>query len=154
MINKKVILIVLIISVISCIDEKSKAKRIILKPDYESKKTMPAHQVDESFEKFILKFVSDSTFRYERIKFPINGFNSEAENYNMNYSWTKEDWGFYSREDFNYQNDPNIVNDILKKDSLTIVWRLFKENSGYDIRYIFKKEEKKWFLENYSYKNF
>lgn len=110
-------------------------------------------QDKENFEFFLSKFINDSVFRYNRIKFPIKGFNSDTEFDKRDYLWTREDWDFYSVEDLRYKKDENIISEIVRIDS-SMNWRLYKENSGYDINYRFKFNNNKWYLDYYSYKNF
>lgn len=107
----------------------------------------------EDFNLFISKFVSDSIFRYSRIKFPLKGYNSDAELDKRDYIWIKEDWDFYSVVDMKYESDEKIVSEIIPKET-SMVWRLYKKNSGYDIKYQFKLNKNKWYLNNYSYKNY
>jgi len=111
------------------------------------------NQKIENFKMFLQKFINDSTFRYTRIQFPINGYNSDAETNKKNYKWDKKEWDFYSKIDFQYKNDENIITEIVDNDT-TKVWRLYKKQSGYDIRYYFKPISKKWNLVYYSYKNY
>ena len=105
-----------------------------------------------NFTIFLDKFTTDSIFRYSRIDFPINGYNSDAEMEKSNYKWEKQEWDFYSKIDFKSKSDSNITNKIIPSDSI-MVWRLFKPNSGYDINYHFKLNNHKWYLNYYSYKN-
>lgn len=112
----------------------------------------------ESFEEFFKKFSSDSFFRNSRINFPLKGFNSDDSNTNGKdevYLWSKEDWSFYSEEDFSNKKDKDEKKtETIKKNKSLITYRIYKENSGYDIQYEFKKENDKWFLIYYSYKKF
>lgn len=111
----------------------------------------------EDFDSFFKSFSSDKKFRMTRIKFPLEGFNSdenEHDSTNKSYEWEKDNWLFYSEEDFTDANEPDeIKTDKIKKEA-TIVYRIYKENSGYDIQYTFKKVDKKWNLIFYSYKNY
>jgi hypothetical protein len=111
----------------------------------------------ESFENFFSKFSTNSRFRINRIKFPLDGFNSDETDTNAKdkpYKWEKEDWLFYSAEDFTKnQNGDNKKTEIVKTNSF-VTYRIYKENSGYDIQYRFKVYKDKWYLINYSYKNF
>ena len=105
-----------------------------------------------TFDKFLDKFCRDSVFRYHRIIFPIIGYNSDAEMNKNNYKWEKSEWDFYSKIDCGYKKNKNIISKIIPSDS-TMIWRLFIENSGYDVNYRFKLIEGKWYLNYYSYKN-
>lgn len=114
-------------------------------------------ECSEDFDSFFKSFSSNKQFREAHIKFPLEGFNSDENEYNSKnkpYQWEKENWLFYSEEDFgNSKNKDEIKTETIKKDSTTI-YRIYKENSGYDIQYTFKKINSKWNLIYYSYKNF
>jgi len=111
----------------------------------------------EDFDSFFKSFSSDKKFRIAHIKFPLKGFNSDENEFNSKnkpYLWDKENWLFYSEEDFiNEKKHDEIKTDKIKKDS-SVIYRFYKENSGYDIQYTFKKIDNKWNLIYYSYKNF
>ncbi|UOY08525.1 hypothetical protein L0P88_08210 [Muricauda sp. SCSIO 64092] len=107
----------------------------------------------EDFDVFLSQFVEDSTFRYSRIKFPIEGFNSDSEANRDNYVWTKEDWEFYFEEDKNYKKNENIISEVSVQKSVA-TWRLYIADSGYDVNYQFGLNANKWYLISYSYKNF
>ena len=127
-------------------DNKSKDIDIQKNKKYQSQKI-------ENFKMFLQKFINDSTFRYTRIQFPINGYNSDAEINKKNYKWNKKEWDFYSEEDFQYKKNENITMEIMDNDT-TKIWCLYKKQSGYDIRYYFKPIDSKWNLVYYSYSNY
>ena len=111
----------------------------------------------ETFEDFFNRFSKDSKFRISRIKFPIDGFNSDETNTNAKdkpYKWEKEDWLFYAAEDFTINTSGDVKKTEIVKTNSFVTYRIYKENSGYDIQYRFNVDNKKWFLINYSYKNF
>jgi len=111
----------------------------------------------ESFEYFFEKFSTDSKFRISRIKFPMDGFNSDEGNLNDKdkpYKWEKEDWLFYSAEDFAKNKSGDIKKTDIVKNNSYVIYRMYKENSGYDIQYRFELNKDKWYLLNYSYKIF
>ncbi|UII76268.1 hypothetical protein LV716_00275 [Flagellimonas sp. HMM57] len=66
----------------------------------------------EDFDVFLSKFIKDSIFRYGRIKFPIEGFNSDSETNKDNYVWTREDWEFYFEEDKHHEKNASIISKI------------------------------------------
>lgn len=108
---------------------------------------------NENFNIFLNNFISSPLFRYQRIEFPLKGFNSDSDSDEDQYLWYKDDWYFYFEEDSVYKANPNIISKITYKDSL-VIWRLYKENSGYDINYYFKSKGEKWYLDYYSYTNY
>jgi hypothetical protein len=162
----------------SCVEKENKSKssdKIIVETKSNSKDTKNQNdliefdnsndergeQNQENFKNFLAKFLKDSKFRYQRIEFPFPGFNSEEidnssnseEIYrSSNYIWTKEDWEFYFEEDKNYHKNPNIRSEITVNISKAN-WRLYIEDSGYDINYEFQLKSNKWYLVRYSYKN-
>jgi len=111
----------------------------------------------ENFDEFIDKFSKDNIFRISRVKFPLKGFNSDETDFNAKdkiYIWEKEDWLFYATEDFkNIMNDSSIKSKVVKTEA-NMIYNIYKNDSGYDIKYEFKQIENKWYLEFYSYKNF
>lgn len=150
---KHLILIILFtFFIISCKRTKENVK-LSVKYEVVQKSNDSTSNNDETnyFEDFLQKFISQKNFRNNRINFPLKGYNSDNDPRD-NYSWTKEEWEFYSIDDFNYYENKNIISQIIKKDSVSI-WRLYKENSGYDINYHFELKQKKWYLVYYSYTN-
>jgi len=160
---KKVFIVILTLFFIGCANNKkeedlirfnSSASDTLLEPKGSIEKGLKI-EVGNTYEfnEFLKRFSKDSIFRYNRINFPLKGYNSDAENMVNNYKWEKEEWDYYSKLDFQYEGNKNITTKIISKDSL-MVWRLYKENSGYDINYHFKLYKNKWYLNYYSYKNY
>lgn len=118
---------------------------------YYLKKKIKA-QGGESFENFISKFITDSIFRYSRIKFPINGFNSEEKQQGV-YTWNKEDFYFYFSETLQRIEDPYFKKEISEIDQNKKSLRLYVENSGFDTKCKFKLIDGEWLLDSYSYSN-
>ncbi|MPT35965.1 MAG: DUF4348 domain-containing protein [Flavobacterium sp.] len=114
---------------------------------------------DEDFSVFIAKFVTDKSFRHERITFPLRGYNSAAMNPELTdqdtlYMFDKADFDFSSEEDFQKPTNGDVLkNKTIKTDS-SMIYRIYKENSGYDMRYNFKLKDQKWVLIYYSYANY
>ncbi len=155
MMNRLILLILVFFFCVSCRNKNSDSEieNKVEANEVSQRKNLKENQQKEDFNLFISKFVMDSLFRYHRVKFPLKGYNSDAEINKRDYIWSKEDWDFYSMEDMKYKTDESITNQVIPKDSL-MIWRLYKENSGYDIKYQFKLKENKWYLVYYSYKNF
>jgi|GEM_PF-731865 len=107
----------------------------------------------EHFDEFLSRFIKDSVFRYNRIKFPMVGFNSDSETSSDNYVWTREDWAFYFEEDKNHEKNENIISEILVEKTRAN-WRLYIKDSGYDVTYQFELNTNIWYLTSYSHKNF
>lgn len=114
----------------------------------------------EDFEEFHSKFYSDSAFQFSRIKFPLNGYNSDfddgipddvREELNMEpqeeFMWKKDEWEMLK----NVKNE-NLKKELKKSDTL-VIERIYKEASGYEILREFKPINNKWFLIYYSYSN-
>ncbi|KRD11762.1 hypothetical protein ASE21_08690 [Flavobacterium sp. Root901] len=145
----KILIIVFFVS--SCTKNKADLNQ------FQKSQKVIEQKSSEDFDSFFKSFSLDKNFRLMHIKFPLKGFNSdesEFDSLNKPYLWKKEDWIFYSEEDFKTgKTKDEVKTDKIKKDSL-IIYRIFKENSGYDIQYTFKKIDNKWNLIYYSYKNF
>ena len=106
----------------------------------------------ESFREFLEHFISDSEFRKDRIRFPIDGVITNDYGEVEEYKWNEIDWNFFSEEDINYKKNSNIISEVINEEGY-VIWRLYKENSGYDIQYRFKLIKNKWHLVYYSYVN-
>src|SRR5690606_27511005 len=122
MLNRLILLMFVFFFCVSCKNKNSNAE---IENNVEANKVsqlkdLNAKQEKEDFNLFISKFVADSLFRYSRIKFPLKGYNSDAEVDKQNYIWTKEDWDFYAIVDMKYKTDENIINEAIPKDSLMI----------------------------------
>ena len=156
---RKIAIIILGVALISCIKKKGMVNKeappkikgvdIVKKIDTLKK----GIENDLKFEDFLERFSKDSIFRYDRMKFPIKGYNSDAETNKKDYKWEKEEWMFYFNNDLKHNTDENIISKIVPNDTV-IIWRLYKENSGYDVNYYFKQIDNKWYLDSYSYKNY
>lgn len=112
-------------------------------------------QASENFSQFMQKFINEPDFRMSRVVFPLAGSNSDERvigETQDNYSWTKEDWLFYAGEGFKNNSDRNIKTEAIDNDT-TATYRLYRENSGYEVRYKFELKDGKWYLVNYSYQN-
>ena len=153
---RTIFVIVILLFISSCNEKKQVETNLLHKTEVKKEKF-----ISENFDSFFKKFSTDSAFRLSRVNFPLKGFNSDETNVNSKdkpYLWNKEDWLFYTDEDFKNLTEDIIKTDIIKtdiiKDGTFTIFRIYKENSGYDIQYKFKENNKSWFLVNYSYKNF
>jgi hypothetical protein len=149
---RAIFMIVILFFISSCNENKKVETKLLPKTEVKKEKL-----ISEDFDIFFKKFSTDSAFRISRVNFPLKGFNSDETNTNLkdqSYLWSKEDWLFYADEDFKNQKSEDILKTDINKDGTYIIFRIYKENSGYDIQYKFKENNKRWFLVNYSYKNF
>lgn len=143
---------VMLLFVFGCSEKKKNGLNQLLKKEIVTEKT-----TSENFKCFLEKFATDPAFRISRVSFPLEGFNSDQTNVNSTdrpYLWEREDWLFYSEEDFKNPTNEDVVKTATIKTDTTVTFRIYKENSGYDIQYKFKENNKQWFLVYYSYKNF
>ncbi|WP_333696640.1 hypothetical protein [Flavobacterium sp.] len=138
--KNRILLVLAILSLCSCV---------------KSKESLLQNNEEEIFNEFINRFINDSVFRLSRVDFPLRGYNSDDYVEGLNpYYWEKSDWLFYSEEDFKKGNSLELKeNEIIKTDT-SMIYRIYKKESGYDIKYYFKKDNKKYYLNFYSYKNF
>lgn len=153
-INNKILLSLVLVFTLNC--KKSKSTPIILENKVEKKEQEVIIDNDnisnEDFEKFLVRFINDSTFRYSRVNFPIKGFNSEVKENQDDYIWVKDDWDFYFEEDAKYKDNESIISETSSTGSIAI-WRLYIKNSGYDIYYHFERKNKEWYLVKYFHQN-
>ncbi|KGO87343.1 hypothetical protein Q765_06665 [Flavobacterium rivuli WB 3.3-2 = DSM 21788] len=152
--NYKFFLLLLFFKIIIGCNNVEKKERIENKS---IEKSLTIKVPKEDFDEFFTKFRSDSIFKFTRIKFPLKGFNSDEMGTGSEqsiYLWDKENFIFYSVEDFKNQTTTDIIKeDIIKSDSV-VTYRRYKEDSGYDINYEFKNIKDKWYLIYYSYSIF
>lgn len=139
----KILAISLLISLVNC-NNFDKRKVIISK-----EKGVNVNKNIENFDDFFIRFSKDINFRISRIKFPLAGYNSDERK--KSFFWTKEEWLFYSEEDFKINKDATKRVKLIENSK--IIYRIYKENSGYDIKYTFVLINDKWNLVFYSYKN-
>lgn len=153
---KKFNIIFILIIAFGCVDNNKNDKNtFFIETNLFNDKTLSNQHNDDEFDIFIKKFTSDKLFRELHVEFPLKGFNSDETDFNSRdsiYLWSKKDWEFYADEDFSANRNENIKSKITKKGT-TIIYHIYKENSGYNIQYIFKKTDNKWLLIFYSYKN-
>lgn len=148
-------MLVVLFFVFSCTENKKRIDKVNSN-QLQKKEAIIEKNSSEDFDSFFKKFSTDSKFRMSRVEFPLKGFNSDETNVDSKdktYLWSKEDWLFYAEEDFINKSEDAIKTDITKTDT-SVIYRIYKENSGYDIQYEFQKNNKQWFLVYYSYKNF
>ncbi len=107
---------------------------------------------ERDFASFLTKFKCDTTFQFERIKFPIKGSID-----NEDYLWNKMDWIFYYYEDIclNILNKNNTYSESIQSiNDYNKIWRFFIENSGYDTYFTFEFLNNRWMLVRYDYANY
>jgi hypothetical protein len=121
----------------------------------EKKKAELSSPVDPNFEKFYLKFHTDSSYQLNRIKFPLPGFNTDEEEGRLSdkdgvkkYFWTKDKWVLMNIPDLNNGYSINKI----KTDS-TYEEKISLPNTGYYIIRNFKKENGGWYLVYYGVHN-
>ena len=109
---------------------------------------------EEEYETFIEKFYTDSLFQLSRIKFPLEGFNSDEYNFfeeevdDSKYFWKKKNWIMLKSIDKNSK----IKFKITKNDSI-IKEENYIPDSGFIIEKRFKRTKGKWYLIFYFYQN-
>jgi hypothetical protein len=117
---------------------------------------------EENFDSFYKKFYADSVFQVSRIIFPLKGFNSDARDpelgdKNPPYFWKKNEWSFLSTLDKDmvkdvHEDGVDIYRKVLKRNkNLTVIEKIFREESGYSEERQFKKNKGKWFLVYYRF---
>lgn len=126
--------------VVSLLEKKKESEEIL------------KNQKNEDFKGFSSKFIADSTFRYNRIRFPVKSINSDYEN-GKTYFSNKIDFNFYFSDTVEKINNGLIEKTIFDNEEGLMVLRLYIPNSGYDTKWYFKLDNYKWYLDNYYYSN-
>ena len=142
---KKIFILVLLQIIVGCKTEHRK--------EVQQQSEQKQVEIKEKFNTFLSRFFNDNSFRYSRVNFPLDGYNSDLEMGKRETKWSKDDWEFYSEDDFGYESNTNIKNEVISINEKVKTLRLFKENSGYQIKYEFHNIDGKWYLKYYSYMN-
>ena len=97
---------------------------------------------DESFDAFYSRFMTDSTFQMERVRFPLPGQKFTAEVEDSTYRWPREDWLVLSEPqlDSTYFTRNLAVSDTLATDEIT------GKNSGFYFKMVYRPVKQKWHL--------
>jgi hypothetical protein len=120
--------------------------------------------IDENFDEFYKKFYKDSLFQVSRVVFPLKGFNSdeydpELGDKNPPYFWKKKDWIFLHTLDQDklkdiHEDGVDVYRKTIKHNSsLMVTEKMYMEESGYSEERRFKKNNGKWYLVFYSFKD-
>lgn len=134
----KVISIVVFLILISCQDKKGEPSTL------DSKKTLITKR--ENFDRFNIRFHSDSVFQISRVDFPIDGISvSGFERHN----WKKENWKFITVPVSEKNEVENYEHSLIKNDTL-VIEKFWIPDSGFEVERQFKLIKNKWFLVYYN----
>jgi hypothetical protein len=97
---------------------------------------------NKEFEEFYNRFILDSVFQIEHVRFPLDGSLNECDTTIL---WTKANWEaihFDLRNDFYNPIDSNIV----KQDNSIFQYECIREEIGLLCEMRFEKIGKEWYL--------
>lgn len=96
----------------------------------------------EDFYEFYDRFLSDSTFQMERVRFPLQGLRF-GESEDSTYTWTREDWIMLKEpqlEGTDFERNLQVMGDTLATDEISM------ENSGFYFKMVYEPVRRKWHL--------
>jgi hypothetical protein len=96
----------------------------------------------ENFDKFYLRFHSDSLFQMQRVKFPMQGYTIDSTGKQL--AWTKQNWLIHRMGI--QEVDTSIYKTSVKKDPGLYEENIFIEGGGFRVKRLFKQEKGKWYL--------
>lgn len=99
---------------------------------------------EENFETFYQKFHSDSSFQYDRIKFPLRGINTDSSDDTTGYYWGRENWVLHRLA------DPSKVKVVAAKSDTLVREKITTDDPGFYFEREFRRIEGKWYLTYYA----
>lgn len=100
---------------------------------------------NKEFELFYAKFISDSLFQMEHIKFPVKGMISECD---TTIYLTRSNWKFFS-EDIRISVNNSLDTNKIEQDSLKFHYLNIRKEVGTLFEIEFKKIDGNWYLVYY-----
>jgi hypothetical protein len=99
--------------------------------------------LNEKWDEFFEKFVSDSVFQHSRIKFPIRGkeVHSEGEE-----EWTAANFGFIQKFKLPADNKPEDWTVKAEQNGNMGIYSIVLNNSGLSVNIIFELQNGQWFV--------
>ncbi len=97
---------------------------------------------NEAFYPFYERFMNDSSFQLNRIRFPLPGQKFTAELEDSTYQWHQEDWLLLSEPDVDptYFSRNLYVSDTLATDEIA------GKDSGFYFKMVYRPVKRKWHL--------
>jgi hypothetical protein len=132
---------------LACVQENKSVRqsRIVLKPtDSIIADTLGKDSiifVSEDFRAFYQRFIRDSAFQLQHIKFPLKGAYSD---YNGDESWKKDQWPYLLCDILAKESQEDSTSVI--QDSSTFFYGTYCVDCGFSFEMKFRKIKQKWFL--------
>ena len=97
---------------------------------------------DEGFDTFYDRFMTDSTFQLERIRFPLPGQKFTEQIEDSTYQWSREGWQMLSEPQIDAAHFTRnlAVTDTLATDEIA------GKNSGFYFKMVYRPVKRKWHL--------
>jgi hypothetical protein len=101
----------------------------------------------ENFNDFINKFIADSLYQLDRIKFPLRSMQADSEDYG---TIKREDWKIirlFASEKYKAQLYDNFKGELRDTDERLFCWEGVE--NGINGQYWFKRIDGRWYLTGY-----
>lgn len=156
-------LIIIALTLIACNQEEAKNETLSNSSvDHESASTPEQHQgslmefekqktvqtttdflfSDQSFKTFYERFIQDSLFQIERVRFPLKG---QYESFDGERKWSKNKWSFMNWDFRENMYDGDDSTSIIQ-DSCKFFYGAYCRECGFSFEMEFQKLNDKWFL--------
>jgi hypothetical protein len=102
----------------------------------------------EKFDDFIYKFIGDSLYQLDRIKFPLRSMQADSEDYG---TIKKEDWKIvrlFGTEEYKAQLYDNFKGELRDTDERLFCWEGVE--NGINVQYKFRRLDGHWYLTEYN----
>jgi hypothetical protein len=101
----------------------------------------------ENFNGFINKFIADSLYQLDRIKFPLRSMKADSEDYG---TIKREDWKIirlFGTENYKAQLYDNFKGELRDTNERLFCWEGVE--NGINVQYWFRRIEGRWYLTGY-----
>ncbi|MBL7840742.1 MAG: DUF4348 domain-containing protein [Cyclobacteriaceae bacterium] len=102
----------------------------------------------EKFDDFIYKFISDSLYQLDRVKFPLRSIRADSEEHG---TIKKKDWQIvrlFGNDEYKAQLYDNFNGELRDTDERLFCWEGIE--NGISVQYKFKRIEGRWYLIEYN----
>lgn len=102
----------------------------------------------EKFDDFIYKFISDSLYQLDRVKFPLKSIRANSEEYG---TIKKKDWQIvrlFGKDEYKAQLYDNFSGELRDTDERLFCWEGIE--NGINVQYKFKRIDGHWYLTEFN----
>ena len=109
---------------------------------FTSCKTANVGAAKEDFQDFYQRFLTDNSFKMQRIQFPLPGERVSAEGQDATYRWTKDEWIMLK----DFELDTTQYKRNLQVTDTLAVDEIFTPGAGFYFKMVFEPVKRKWYL--------